>query len=154
MNAEYKEFKSKTPFVHSFKRYFELNREIHDRLKLILQHGILSQRKATELGIPFRGHTSNIFGIPDYDNNVFVYSTLERGSLPIPGNVALFLDDSLEANSPSGVTLSIGELYVLERIPQGLIREIRLLKDGNVEEVERMVEEFIPKPRNVKITTL
>lgn len=156
------------PFIHSFPRYFEQSSERFDRLRLILQHGLLSPREAERRGIPFKKETE-FFRIKkgenpnhqyvDYDDYIFVYSVMERGSMPIPGNTSVLFDQSLQVttsqemqkmNSSFWVVTSVGERYVKNRIAPELIREIRVW-GGDRQELEQIVKEIIPEPRGVKI---
>ena len=143
-------------FIHSFERYFYLDGKRFDRLRLILKHGIISPKNADQNKIPYERTSGNIH-ISGYDELIFLYLIQKRYGLPIPGNTALFFDNSLqvyEAQELQIPPLSIGEVYVKSGIPAKLIKGIRISREDNREEVKRMVSEYIPDIKDIEITTL
>lgn len=154
MKPEQKERTGILPFLHSFNRYFEVNGRQVDRLKLILQHGILSPKKADELGVPFQRLPVFNPSVPDYMSLVFIYSTEKRNGRPTPGNISLFFDLDLEVIFPeqmikqhgkAWVIGSEGELYVKDKIPAQKIKKIKTYGQDK-DEIERMVSEFVAHP--------
>ncbi|MBI2195797.1 MAG: hypothetical protein HYU48_02015 [Candidatus Levybacteria bacterium] len=164
MTTEAQETIKLFPYSHSFYRYFEVAGTTHDRLELILRHGLLSPKQAEAEGVPYIKLPILAIGLGDYEDLIFLYSREQRQGFPVPGDVTLLFDQALPIITPSQMqeavapsfwpTLSPGEVYVKRMISPDLVRGIRLRQGTDVNKVQQMVEEFIPEPRNIRVTTL
>ncbi|MBF8250093.1 MAG: hypothetical protein HW400_694 [Candidatus Levybacteria bacterium] len=147
-------------FIHSFKRYFYLNEKKNDRLQLILKHGIISPKNAEQNMIPYELRTKgiHIVSYPGYDELIFLFAIGQRpGNLAIPGDTALFFDNSLRVYESQGLripSLSIGEVYVKDYISAKQIKRIRIAQEDSIEEIKKMISKYIPDTKDIEITKL
>ncbi|HUQ84963.1 MAG TPA: hypothetical protein VM077_01450 [Candidatus Limnocylindrales bacterium] len=112
-------------YAHVFNRYFEFEGEEIDRLGLVLEHGIVSERKAKSLGIPYKKEMDvRIVGARNYDDIVFLFPLRDREIIPTWGNsVTVILSPNLptvslrdmmglqEGNWGQGTRVFGGEFY-------------------------------------------
>lgn len=145
------------PFVHSFARSFEFRGQKIDRLALVLEHGLLSEREAREKNVPYSRRVP-IRGVAkqltDYDDVIFLS---KRSEMVGSGraDVSLLFDDSLKVLSPKDMqdmnpnsrwlVPSIGEVYVKKRIPSDFIKAIIVSAEFDTDEIRNLTDTFLPK---------
>lgn len=147
-------------YSHNFRRYFEDdNQTTIDMLEQVLQFGILSPRKAKELGVPFKRDT-NIFvtGVKNYDNIIFLFPENQPSHIPVWHDAVTILlstdmrvvtvEEMIRHQEGNWVVLShlFGEVYRFGRISQRFFREIVLPSSptSTLMQAKEMVKLYVP----------
>ena len=86
-------------YIHFFERYVEdENGQKIDRLKQVLEHGIVSPKRAKSLGIPFvEACTFTIDEVENEDDVIFLYPIKDANNVPAWNqNVTIFLSPDVD----------------------------------------------------------
>lgn len=107
---EFGTIKEKEQFVgyaHNFERYTSVGNQGVDVLAQILQYGLISQREARRLGIPYRRPLVTYLNARDADDIIFLFPLRGINQIPRwPNAISLVFDRDLEVLSHEEVKSS------------------------------------------------
>jgi hypothetical protein len=134
-------------YLHSLNRYFDHQGQKIDRLVQIQTHGVVSPRRAQQLGVSYlvneyKTVEENVRGIADYDNIIFLFPLWFGKNIPrhVPGDLTLVISSELPVLTPDEMRskygswvqqlswMEGGEVYTFGQIPSNFIVDIRGVK--------------------------